>query len=291
MTNTKYLKLSSALLLGTLVPGVLFLTKAASGVEDVKRHLQALHAQELATVRAGHGTNLANMTKLKDAMAHPDRALNPATANSVGAALTAAAGDNACVVGGAVAPGAPPGAAMPIATEANKIAAIRALEAAGAHGATNPQHRSAIRTALGLDPSPANFAATQAELNHFLAVAEQRFVNLPLQTLIAGRLDGYINRLVTSQADIAPGGHMANVALELAGVGVGGPGPNAAPAANGMPHGTADQKLNIIQAVEAAATPGPNDAGKSLIRHALNLPTAPNVNSTLVRTYIKVARP
>ncbi|MBM3468204.1 MAG: hypothetical protein FJX71_02080 [Alphaproteobacteria bacterium] len=288
MTIAKHLKLSSTLLLGTLVAGVLVFPKAANGAEDVKRHLEALHAQQLATVRAGHGADLAAITKLKDAMAHPNQALaTPGAPGSLGAAIVAAAADPACVIGGAVAAPAAVGPApapvpMPIATEADKIAAIRALEAAGAHGATNPQHRSAIRTALGLDPAPANFAATQAELNHFLAAAEQRLVHLPERTQRAAALTAYIDRLRTARAQLAAGGHFATLAANLKGLG----GIAAA-----MPDGNEDQRLAVINAVEAAPPDGGlNDNGKDLIRTALNLPAGPGANHDKVEVFLRAAR-
>jgi hypothetical protein len=81
---------------------------------------------------------------------------------------------------------------MPLGTAEQKVAALRAIETAHLHHGggvgiiDNDNAKAAIRTALGIDPAPAQFLATGPQVLTFLIIAGEDQINNVMLAGIVG---------------------------------------------------------------------------------------------------------
>ena len=157
MYLTKKSKFKVTLLISTVIASVFALPEAAYGATRLLQQ-KAQQEQEKAVLQAQvavGGANIVGLTQYKDALANP-----------AGALVAAGPTDLTAILGLAVGDGASAANALPLVNDADKMAAMRAVEGGG--GGDAP-HKAAIRTALGLDPNPAaaNHVAITADVRAF----------------------------------------------------------------------------------------------------------------------------
>jgi hypothetical protein len=169
--------------------GVFVLPEAGYGMQHLRKK-QEQEQQEKVALQARVHAGGTHQTALRD----PGAALAAAGPGSITAAVTAASGD-----GGSAATG------MPFATNADKIAIIRAVEGGGAG---DNAHKAAIRTALGLDP-----AAPAGDVTAFVEAARtQNILQTIHNRLAAGGVDN-IRQHITAPGGAGAGGQLGAAAF------------------------------------------------------------------------------
>jgi hypothetical protein len=262
MRVTKYLNGTTSLLITTAMIGMVILPNASYSLDKLARDQEQNRqrvAQLQAQVHAG-GHAVGNLQRHKNALADPGATLAAAGAGTLTAAIAAASADAASAATG-----------MPHVTDAEKIAIIQTVEGGGAG---DDAHKSAIRTALGIDPTQANHVATAGEVNAFVTAAEERLVRLPGKTVKAAarkievaNLTKFSNALTDSGAALAAVG--AGTLMGALGAAVA----DAGSAANGLAIGNNTQKITALEAIEGGGAG--DDAHRSAIRTALGIDPDP----------------
>jgi hypothetical protein len=260
------IKLTTVLLASTVMAGSMVLPEAACGAQAQKRYQEQLRQEEEAKHKATLATLGGSAAKHKDALANPAAALTAVGLTDLTAILTAAAADVASAANG-----------LPLATNENKIDAMKAIEGGG--GGDAP-HKAAIRTALGLDPNPAaaNHVAITADVTAFIAAAEERLVKLPGKTAKATDRKAQVTGLTKYKADLKdPAAALAAAGLTGLTAILTAAAADGASAANGLPLATNENKIDAMKAIEGGG--GGDAPHKAAIRTALGLdpnPAAPN---------------
>jgi hypothetical protein len=268
----------------TAIREALGLDPAAPAV-DVTNFAGSADDQILAAKAATRGAKIVNLRTHQAALAHPGVALANATALDL-ALRNASAG-----VGG-VSAAAGMIAGMPGGTVAEKIAALRAIEAIASPGGEDV-HKTAIRNALGLNSDAAALMIGSPEslsVTAFIDAAEERLVQAPQAAAHAGTIAG-LNTYIAALAN--PGGALGagtNVALALNAARV---DHGSAVAALPNPPTSTSRRIAAMEAIEGG---GAGDVvHKAALRTALGLDPNPlAVNHAAitanVRAFINMAK-
>ena len=208
----------------------------------------------------GHVATIVNLQKHRNALADPTAALaGPGAPGN----LTQAIDDAVLVALSAAA-----AHAGHVGTNAEKIAALEAIDGASAAG-TDDVANSAVRTALGLDSTVLNFAATKPEVTRFIKLAKTELVKTPARKVTIVNLTKHRDALADPNAALtAAGPGTLTQAITDAKA-------DGASAANPLPIGTVAEKIAALKAIEAIASPGAEDNYKRDIRIALGLKSDP----------------
>ncbi|MGV8948321.1 MAG: hypothetical protein ACOH2E_03000 [Candidatus Paracaedibacter sp.] len=287
------IKLTTVLLASTVMVGSMVLPEAACGSGIARQRMAEAAERERLLALAGHAhvATIADVRKHKDALKDPNAALTAAGPADLTAILTTAA----AAAGSAI-------HAHALATHENKLDALTLLEAAAAPAiplaptaaeTADETGKSGIRTALGLDPTPAAFPGTTAEVTAFISAAKERLVRLPDKTAKAGARKATIAGHAVAIADVRK--HKDALKDPNAALTAAGPADltailtTAAAAAGSAIHAhalaTHENKLDALTLLEAAAAPAiplaptaaetADETGKSGIRTALGLDPTP----------------